>query len=310
MGCANIAGLYAPVTRAEAMETLEAAWSAGLRYFDTAPFYGRGLSERRTGDFLRDKPSGSYVLSTKVGRLMRPDPAGRSVADEPAAPLPFEVVYDYSYEGIMRSVEHSYQRLGLPRIDIAYVHDLGRFAHKDAASGHLRTFLNSGVRALEELRKSGEIGRVGLGVNENEVCLDVMAHADLDCILLASRYTLLDRTAEAELIALCRQRGTRLVVGGVFNSGILATGASGTAWFNYAPADDDIRERVDAIETIVARHGLTLAEAALNFPLACDVVDSVLIGTHRAAGLERNLKALGTPLPADMLDEIEPFVLR
>lgn len=307
-GCAAIAGLYAPLPEAEARDTLEAAWQAGLRRYDTAPFYGLGLSERRVGDFLRDKPPGSFTLSTKVGRLLRP--LGRDVASEPGR-MRFDVVYDYSRDGILRSVEASHARLGLDTLDILYIHDIGRFAHPPAENDrHMRALLGSGLRALMDLKAEGVIRGWGLGVNEAEVCLQVMDHATPDEILLAGRYTLLDRTAEAHLLPRCVGQGVRLVIGGVFNSGILATGPVSGAHFDYAPASTGILGRVAAMAEVTARHGLTLAEAALNYPAGHPAVSHVLIGTGRRSSLQRNLAQFGTPLPEAMLAELEPFVLR
>lgn len=309
-GCANIAGLYAPVSAEAAREALEAAWEMGVRRYDTAPFYGLGLSERRVGDFLRSKSKAEYVLSTKVGRLLVAEGGAEAVKDELAGPLPFRVAFDYSYDGIMRSLEDSFQRLGLTEIDIVYVHDLGAFAHGDAAPNHFRVFMDSGLKALEALKSQGVIAGYGLGVNENEVCVEVLRRVALDQILLAGRYTLLDRTAENELLGLCLERGTEVVACGIFNSGILASGPAGEAWFNYAPATADIRRRVEGIEAVVRRHGMSLVQAALNFPLSHPAVSSILIGTHKRESLERNLALLGTPLPQSMLAEIAPLTLR
>lgn len=309
-GCANIAGLYAPVSPETAADALEAAWERGIRAYDTAPFYGRGLSERRVGDFLRSKSKADYRLSTKVGRRLLAEGGSEAVKEDPARPLPFRVAFDYSRDGIMRSLEDSFQRLGLTEIDIVYVHDLGAFAHGAAAPGHFRTFMDSGLRALDDLKSQGVISGYGLGVNENAVVIDVLRRVPLDEILLAGRHTLLDRTAEAALLPLCLDRGTRVVVGGIFNSGILATGPVGEAWFDYAPASDDIRSRVAAISAITQAHGMTLAQAALNFPLAHPAVSSILIGTHRRETLIRNLDLLDGPLPEPLLAEVAPHVLR
>jgi D-threo-aldose 1-dehydrogenase len=280
------------------METLQTAWEAGLRYFDTAPFYGFGLSERRTGDFLRYKPRGSYVLSTKVGRLFRPVREDQVPDHSYVDPLPFALDYDYSYDGIMRSVEFSYARLGLNRIDILFVHDIGTYTHGvQKTKLHFRQLMDGGLRALEELKSSGVISAYGLGVNEVQICLDVLSHAPLDCILLASRYSLLDRSAEAELLPLCRQRQTSLIIGGVFNSGILATGPVHGAHFDYVPATQDILERVGAMETIATEGGYPLAAAALQFPLHEPVVASVLTGTAKATNLTRNLDLFDIKVP-------------
>ena len=205
-GGASIGGLYRSCPREAAMETLQTAWDAGIRYFDTAPFYGFGLSERRMGDFLRDKPRDEYVLSTKVGRLLRPVPDSEIPDHGYVDPLPFAVDYDYSYDGIMRSVEFSYARLGLNRIDILFVHDIGVYTHGvEKTKVHFRQLMDSGLKALDELKSAGAIAAYGLGVNEVQICLDVMRQAPLDCILLAGRYSLLDRSAEAELLALMRE---------------------------------------------------------------------------------------------------------
>ncbi|RUM27556.1 aldo/keto reductase [Rhizobium vallis] len=309
-GAAALGGLYRECPREQAIDTLQAAWDSGIRYFDVAPWYGLGLAERRVGDFLRDKPEGDYVLSTKVGRLMRPVPTGTVPNYGYVNPLSFDADYDYSYDGIMRSVEFSYARLGLNRIDILYVHDIGGYTHGAAKNAvHLKQFLDSGVKALEELRSSGAISAFGLGVNEVPVCLDVMRHADLDCILLAGRYTLLDRSAVAELLPLCRQKGTSLVVGGVFNSGILATGPVPGSHFDYLPADDDVLAKVGAMEAIAKRHGVPLAAPAMKFPLREDIVASVLIGTAKPSSLTRNMEIVAPQIDDGIYAEFEPYTL-
>ena len=292
-GGAAIGGLYRACPREAAMATLETAWNAGLRYFDTAPFYGFGLSERRTGDFLRDKPRSSYVLSTKVGRLFRPVPEDQVPDHSYVDPLPFALDYDYSYDGIMRSVEFSYARLGLNRIDILFVHDIGVYTHGvEKTKLHLRQLMEGGLKALQELKSTGTIAAYGLGVNEVSICLDVLKRAPLDCILLASRYSLLDRSAEAELLPLCRERKASLIIGGVFNSGILATGPVEGAHFDYLPATREILDRVGAMQKIAAEGDYPLAAAAFQFPLHEPVVASVLTGTAKPANLKRNLDLL------------------
>jgi D-threo-aldose 1-dehydrogenase len=309
-GGAAVGGLYRACPRETAMQTLQVAWDAGLRYFDTAPFYGFGLSERRFGDFLRDKPRDSYVLSTKVGRLLRPVPEDRIPDHSYVDPLPFAPDYDYSYDGIMRSVEFSYARLGLNRIDILFVHDIGVYTHGvEKTKLHFREFLDGGLKALEELKSSRVISAYGLGVNEVQICLDVLRQAPLDCILLASRYSLLDRTAEAELLPLCRQRQTSLIIGGVFNSGILATGPVPGAHFDYLPATQDILDRVGAMEKIAAEGGYPFAAAAFQFPLHEPVVASVLTGTAKPANLERNLQLLDIQVPETEFAKYDPYTV-
>lgn len=309
-GGASLGNLYAAVSRDDATAVLDAAWVSGMRYFDTAPHYGFGLSERRFGDYLRDKPRDSYVLSTKVGRLLHPVPEDQVPDLGFVDPLPFRLEYDYSYDGIMRSVEFSYARLGLNRIDILYVHDIGVYTHGvELTKLHLKQLLDGGLRALEELKSSGTISAYGLGVNEVEVCLNVMRRAPLDCILLAGRYSLLDRSAEAELIPLCRERQTSLVIGGVFNSGILATGPKPGAHFDYGPASPDLLDKVAAMEAVAKRGGYPLAAAALQFTLAEPSVASVLIGTAKASSLERNMELLASAVPATEYARYAPYTI-
>ncbi len=267
-GAAGIGNLYRPVARDDAMATLDAAWDAGIRYFDTAPYYGQGLSERRLGDFLQGKPRDAFVLSTKVGRLLRPVPADAVPDYGFVDALPFAVDYDYSYDGIMRSHAFSLARLGLNRADILYVHDLeiGTLG-EEAYARHFKTFTESGIKALRELKANGRIGAFGLGVNEVRACLALMDEVAIDGILLAGRYTLLDRSAEAALLARCAETGTALVIGGVFNSGILATGAKPGATFDYVEASADVKTRVNAMEAQAAAHGIALGAAAMHFPL-------------------------------------------
>lgn len=299
-GGAAIGGLYRAVSRESAEATLKVAWDSGIRYFDTAPFYGFGLSERRMGDFLREKPRDSYVLSTKVGRLLSPVPESQVPDHGYVEPLPFRVDYDYSYDGIMRSVEFSLARLGLNRIDILFVHDIGAYTHGEEANRkHFRDLMDSGMRALELLKSGGAISTFGLGVNEVQVCLDVMERAPIDCILLAGRYTLLDRDASRALLPLCAKTRTSLVIGGVFNSGILATGPVPGAHFDYGPADDDVIKRVSRMEQIAAEHDVPLAAAALQFPLHDPNVSTVLIGTAKPESLQRNLTNLSVQVPGE-----------
>lgn len=284
-GGGAIGGLYAPVGRDAAMAAMEAAWDEGMRYFDTAPFYGHGLSERRVGDFLRGRDG--WVLSTKVGKLLRPVPSGEVPDHGFVDPLPFRVDFDYSHDAILRSVEDSLQRLGLSRIDLLYVHDLERGALGAAYEGHLQRFLGGGARALDRLKIEGVIKGWGPGSNEVPAILALLGKVEMDVLLLAGRYTLLDRRAEAELLPLCERHGVGVVIGGVFNSGILATGAVPGANFDYALASEDILGRVRAMSQVAAGQGLTLPAAALRFALAHPAVASVLIGSAKPSSLRR-----------------------
>jgi len=309
-GAAGIGNLYRPVSRDDAMATLETAWQAGMRYFDTAPLYGQGLSERRVGDFLQGKPRHDFVLSTKVGRLLKPITDGTVPDNGFVDALPFSITYDYSYEGIMRSWEDSLTRLGLTSVDILFVHDLesGSFP-RGAYQAHLDTFCTSGIRALQELKSAGRIGAFGLGVNEVSACINVLERVTLDCLLMAGRYSMLDRAAAGALMGLCQDSGTAMIVGGVFNSGILATGAKPGATFNYAPATPEIIAKVERMEATAERHSVTLANAALHFPLRNRVVASVLIGTAKPTSLKRNLDQFENAVPEALWPEMDKIAL-
>ncbi|EBA18448.1 oxidoreductase (D-threo-aldose 1-dehydrogenase) [Roseobacter sp. SK209-2-6] len=295
-GCASIGNLYHAVSDAQAYDVIETAWRAGIRYFDTAPHYGRGLSEQRLGQVLKTKPRDSFTLSTKVGRLLSPGQA-MPEADGFIDPLPNAVRYDYSGDGIEASLETSLQRLGTTKIDIAFVHDIGRYTHGSDNDAHLEAFLGSGYERLVRLKEQGRIHAFGLGVNENEVCLEVMQHGPLDVILLAGRLTLLDRSAEELLTQRCRAQGTSLILGGVLNSGILATGPVAGATYDYAPASPEILAQVAELQTTAEVLGLPLATAALLFAKQHELAASVLIGTAKATTLRRNLSAMRTELP-------------
>lgn len=292
-GCASIGNLYRKITDVEAHEVLGTAWNADIRYFDTAPHYGRGLSEFRLGAFLKNKPRDQYVLSTKVGRVLC---AGQqlSEADGFIEPLPNDVRYDYSGDGIEASFEQSCAYLGTDYIDILYVHDIGTYTHADANAAHMDDLLGTGLDRLQKLKDTGRIGAFGLGVNENQICMDILQEHPLDVILLAGRLTLLDRSAEAALVPLCLESRTSLVLGGIFNSGILATGPVDGASYDYGPATPDILERVRQLEGRASEHGLDLATAALHFARSHPAAASVLLGTAKSSSLTRNLNALDT----------------
>lgn len=299
LGCATLGGTRIPVTRQHAEAIVRAAWDAGIRYIDTAPYYGFGQAERAVGDALRDEPRDDWVLSTKVGRLLRPFP---QVPAEPGRkhPLPFGVAYDYSYDGIMRSFEDSLQRLGLARIDILYLHDIGRYQHGDAHPGLMRSLRDSGYRALTELKSSGTIKAIGIGVNEREVLLEAMEWGEWDAFLLAGRYTLLEQAPLDDLLPKCIERGTSIVVGGPLNSGILA----GRDTWNYRAAPPEIVARVEKIRAVCDRHGVPLPAAALQFPLAHPAVAAIIPGPRNPEELAENLELLRRPIPAALWDEL------
>jgi D-threo-aldose 1-dehydrogenase len=307
-GGAGIGNLYQAVSEEAAHEVLQAAWDAGIRFFDTAPRYGHGLSERRLGDFLRSKPRDSYVLSTKVGRILTPL-RGREMGFYGFVDvLPFEQEYDYSYDGILRSHEASLHRLGLDRIDVLYMHDIGVDTHGvEQNAEYFPVAMSGGLKAMQELRASGDVRAIGLGVNEVEVCLQAFDHAEIDAFLLAGRFTLLEQEGARPLLEACVARGTSLVIGGVFNSGILATGAVPGAHYNYAEPPAEIVERVNRLERICRSHGVPLAVAAQRFPLSHPAVASVLIGVSSKRNLDRNMAAMDVAIPdalwADLVSE-------
>jgi D-threo-aldose 1-dehydrogenase len=279
LGCATLGGRRVKVTREEAEAIVHAAWAEGVRYIDAAPYYGFGQAERVVGDALRDKPRNAWVLSTKVGRLLRPLPDPAAVGHQ--HPMPFTAVFDYSYEGVMRSFEDSLQRLGLGRIDILYVHDIGAMEHGGEAHPRLmRELREGGYRALEELRRTGTIGAIGMG--------------EWDAFLLAGRYTLLEQAPLDDLFPACARRGVSIVVGGPFNSGVLA----GRETFNYAPAPPEVLARVQAIRAVCESYGVPIAAAALQFPLAHPVVAAVIPGPRNVDEFETNVKLLAHPIPA------------
>ena len=276
-GAAEIGNLKWRLSESEAEATLAAAWEAGFRIFDTAPGYGAGLSELRLGAFLRDKPRDDYILSTKIGRCF-------TATSEPprsgvfAAPLPFIEHVGYGYDAVMRSFEQSTLRSGFTRFDLLLVHDLDRRNHGAAFEGHYRDALDGGMRALGELRSAGDVGSVGVAVNESDVGTQMIADGDFDVALLASRYTLLEQTALTNFLPAAHARGLPVLAGGIFNSGILASVPALGATYDYRPAGCDILERVDRLRALCDRHGVKLAAAALQFVLAHPAVDAVLIG--------------------------------
>jgi D-threo-aldose 1-dehydrogenase len=298
-GGAPLGNLYAPIAESMALATIQAAWDRGLRHFDTAPHYGHGLSEHRLGRVLRDKPRGSFVLSTKVGRLLSP------AADAPAtqhgfvATLPFVQRFDYSYDGALRSLDDSLQRLGLARVDVVYIHDIDHFTQGGDQPRHFREAMDGAYKALERLRGEGVVKAIGLGVNNWEVCRDALRHGDFDGFLLAGRYTLLDQSALGELLPRCVERGAGLIIGGPYNSGILATGAVSGARYNYAPAGPEILAKVECIEAVCRRFGVPLRAAALQFPLGHPAVLAVIPGARSPIEVEENVALMGAPIAPD-----------
>ena len=293
LGGATLGGAFAGLEDSQAIELIQAAQDSGIVYFDTAPLYGFGRSERAMGDRLRGT---DYVLSDKVGRLLRPGAADRSMDFGMVDPLPFHVVYDYGYDGIMRAYEDSMQRLGLDRIDILLAHDIGVYQHGEEENGrHFRDLTVGGYRAMDELRKAGLVSAIGLGVNENQVCIDALGIGDWDVFLLAGRYTLLEQTPLGTLFPACRAAGTTIICGGPFNSGVLV----GREMWNYAKAPTEVVDNVRAIDAVANTYSVPLAAAALQFPLANDLVTSVIPGPRHKAELSQILEWFDTPIPSD-----------
>jgi len=301
LGCAQLGGLYQAMDEAEACAIVDTAWDLGIRYFDTAPYYGYTLSERRLGAALRERPRDSYVVSTKVGRLLLPDADVRPGENGWAEPLPFRPYFDYSYDGVMRSHEDSLQRLGMDRVDILYVHDIGRATHGERHAHHWEQLTHGGgFRALAHLRAEGSVRAIGLGVNEWEVVVQAMQACDIDCVLLAGRYTLLEQAAMAPLLDRCAERGIGIVVGGPFNSGILA----GNRKFNYEDAPPPVVARVEAIAAACAAAGAPIQAAALQFPMAHPAVVACIPGAQSPAQLRQNAQWFAQLLPAALWDSL------
>ncbi|MFI5410607.1 aldo/keto reductase [Kaistia sp. UC242_56] len=307
VGTCPLGDLFEAIPEAEASATLEAAWNGGVRLYDTAPWYGLGQGEHRTGRALYRRPREDFVLSTKVGRrLLRPRDRAQFDGSKWKGGLAFEHVHDYSYDGILRSYEDSLQRLGINKVDVLYIHDLdsGYFPDEADLLARLRELETGGFRALEELKSSGEISAIGAGINERGMINRFLDRYPLDAFLVASRYTLLEQTIYADELLRAQRKGAGVVIGGVFNSGILATGVSGAGRYEYGAVPVSILDRVRRIEAVAARHGVPLAAAALQFPLGFQAVASVLNGPSRVGEIEQNLRHFRHPIPSDFWLEL------
>lgn len=305
-GAAPLGNLYRAISGPEARATLDAAWDAGVRLYDTAPLYGLGLSETRLNPFLRDHPGA--VVATKIGRVLTAVPPDRREGIGKWFDVPARLgVYDYSYDGVMRSLEFSLERLGLDRVDILHAHDLDLYTHnrQEVLDEHRAAFMAGAYRALVRLRDEGVIRAFGAGVNEAECCTWLAERGDFDLFLLAGRYTLLEQGALDEFLPLAQARGIGVILGGVFNSGILATGARPGAFYNYDPAPAEILARVARIEAVCAAHGVALAEAALRFALAHPAVVSVILGAQAPGEVQRNALALSRDIPSALWSDLK-----
>ncbi len=298
-GGAHLGELYAKVPESDATATLAAAWDAGVRLYDTAPWYGRGLSEHRIGGFLRTRPRAEFTVTTKVGRtLHRPkDPASFDRSPWTGG-LNFEVRFDYSYDGIMASYEQALQRLALDTVDALIVHDLDEAYHGEAYKPHLKALADSGMRALEELKAAGDIKAIGMGINTGFALETIATTVDLDFVLVAMPYTLIDQASLKTGMAACERRGVSVVIGAPFASGILVTGSGGSAKYGYAAASPEIQTKVRGIEAVCTAHGVRLPAAALQFVLAHPSVVAAIPGAARAAEVVDNIASLHAPIPA------------
>jgi D-threo-aldose 1-dehydrogenase len=295
-GAAALGNLFTPVTDEAATAAVDAAWDAGVRYFDTAPHYGLGLSERRLGAALRDRPRAQYALSTKAGRLLVPydGPAGDDLADGFAVPATHRRVWDFSADGVRRSIEDSLRRLGLDRVDIVYLHD---------PDDHAEQAFRQAYPALERLRAEGTVGAIGAGMNQTAMLTRFLRDTDVDAVLCAGRHTLLDHQALDELLPEAAARGRSVVIGGAFNSGLLADPRPG-ATYDYAPAPGPLLDRALRIKAVAERHGVPLRAAALRYPLGHPAVASVLVGVRSAYEIQDAAAMLAREVPDALWDEL------
>lgn len=288
LGGGPLAGLFTEVGEEQALGTISRAWELGVRLFDTAPLYGHGLSEKRFGAALRGRPRGEFVIASKVGRLLVPLAPGERLETDFAGYPPFRPVFDFSRDAILRSVEESLERLGLDRLDIVHVHD---------PDAHFGDVLRHAYPALDSLRAQGVIGAIGAGMNQARMLATFARECDFDCFLLAGRYTLIDQTALSELLPLCVRRNISIILGGPYNSGILATGARPGALFNYRAAAPEWIERTRRVESLCVRHGVPLRAAALQFPLRHPAIAAVIPGCRSAAEVEETAAMFHHPVP-------------
>lgn len=307
-GSAPIGNLYKAIGKDEAQATLEAAWKAGIRYYDTAPLYGLGLSETRLNHFLSGKKRADYVISTKVGRLFDICPPGQRTGigkffDTPSR----RERYDYTYDGICRSLEFSLERLGIDYVDVLLVHDIDVFTHKSeqARDAHVETLMKSGYKALLKLRDEKVIKAFGAGINEWQVAQTLARAGEFDIFLLAGRYTLLEQEALNSFLPLCQDRGIGIVLGGPYNSGILATGPKPGAWYNYDRAPKSVLDRVKKIAAVCKAHGVKLPQAALRFPLTHPCVVSVIPGAVSPREVALNVETMGTKIPKGLWRDLK-----
>ena len=305
-GSAPLGDIYEVLDDATAIATVETAAEAGVTLFDSAPLYGQGSAEHRVGTALRRRPPGSFVLSSKVGRLLTPAPGGRTKTTRYVGGLSFNVVHDYTYDAAMRSHEHSLHRFGLPKIDVLLIHDADAWSHGPVEGPkRYREAMDGAYRALEKLRSEKVITGIGIGVNDPVYAAKFLREGDFDCMLLAGRYSLLEQPALQEVLPLAAEKRVGVMLGGVFNSGILATGPVAGARYNYAPAPPEILERVRRIERVCASHGVPLPTAAMHFSLGGPAVASLVLGAVAPEEVKRNVAALSAKVPAALWSDLK-----
>lgn len=307
MGTAHLGELYTAVEESVALATFEAAWQAGVRYYDTAPWYGRGLAEHRLGGFLRTKERSQFQITTKVGRtLHRPAEPATFNRSPWAGGLNFEVNFDYSYDGVMRSYEQALQRLALDTVDALVIHDLDSMFHDEQTiAEHIRALSQSGMKALSELKSSGDIKAVGMGVNMKEQLADLAQKVDLDFALVAMPYTLIDQETLHTGMKACEERNISVIVGAPFASGILATGSAGAKHYGYSAASEAVVDKVRRIEAVCESHSVSLQAAALQFPMAHPASASIIPGASKPDEIIANIASLDAPIPAQFWSDLK-----
>lgn len=305
-GSAPLGDIYEVLDDRTAIAAVETAAEAGVTMFDTAPFYGQGSAEHRIGTALRRQKPGSFVLSTKVGRILTPAPNGRTKSSRFVGGLQFNVTNDYSYDAAMRSHEASLQRLGLPKVDVLLIHDADPWAHGPVeAPKRYREAMQGAYCALEKLRAEGVIKGIGVGVNDPAYAANFLRDGDFDCLLLAGRYSLLEQPALAEVLPLAVKKNVGVMLGGVFNSGILATGSIAGARYNYTPAPPEILDKVRRIENVCQSHGVALPTAAMQFCLGHAAVSSLVLGAVTPDEVRRNVAAMAKPIPSALWADLK-----
>jgi len=303
-GSAPIGNLFRSITTEVAHEMVHSAWNAGVRFYDTAPMYGHGLAEHRMSDALFRYPRSEYILCSKVGRKLTPSPIGSFDHGAWEKVPPLKADFDYSYEGTFKQVEQSLQRMMSDRIDVLLVHDIDTYTHGTSQPQRYKEAIEGSFKALIKMRDEGITSAIGVGVNETDVCYNVAREVDIDALLLAGRYTLLEQESLDDLMPLCEERGISVILGGVFNSGILATGASAEAKFNYAKAPDDILDKTRKIQLVCKEFGVSLPAAAIQFSAAHPAVVNVCLGARNLEQWDQNFAYLNETIPNDFWQKL------